>query len=518
MWWKQKGVSFKRGLRELKNDEDALELACVADSKKCEMEIYLEHGMSNEKNVLSVSVPLLTNNAQTENVEVNEDVVASEGLKDVNVNEEVPVDFNVDETVNVNEEVPDDVIGSEGLKDGEAFNVNDEVPVNVNVNEEVPVDVDNGQVYDEAEDDSDGSVDSMRGVHFDDSEEERALGADDGFNHADVGHAEAELNEKGETSGVDRDGGIEGSRGNVDGFTPANVQNMYIMDEEYESDELLSGAETSDGEARPKYPRCKQLGHNSRSCKSPPPVNEDDVTEDTAARTQQSQHVSAPGTQQSQYVSASSTQQSTQTRGKSRASTNTQQNKGKSKVASSSQQSKGKTKVGNNSQQSKGKSKMSQGTSRVTRSSQKSQQSGDTGAGSSRANTNKRKDGPAAKKGTTSVDKEGNQWKRGKKKSLPTGPVIPEFARHMSVGQLVTQLSQIWQHHIDIVKASALEQAAALAAEDASHPVTTSADQAHASTIPPAQPPQTPSAQAQAPAKKGKESGESSQRNDNTKG
>ncbi|KAJ1413118.1 hypothetical protein SESBI_19877 [Sesbania bispinosa] len=342
-------------------------------------------------------VPLLTNNAQTENVEVNEDVVASEGLKDVNVNEEVPVDFNVNETVNVNEEVPEDVIGSEGLKDGEAFNVNDEVPinvigseglkdgvpVNVNVNEEVPVDVDNGQVDDEAEDDSDGSVDSMRGVHFDDSEEERALGADDGFNHA-----EAELNEKGETSGVDRDGGIEGSRGNVDGFTPANVQNMYIMDEEYESDELLSGAETSDGEARPKYLRCKQLGHNSKSCKLPPPVNGDDVTEDTAAGTQQSQH--------------------------------------------------------------------------------------------------------------------------GKKKLLPTGPVIPEFARHMSVGQL--------QHHIDIVKASALEQAAALAVEDASHPVTTSADQAHASTIPPAQPPQTPSAQAQAPAKKGKESGESSQRNDSTKG
>ncbi|KAJ1428311.1 hypothetical protein SESBI_09042 [Sesbania bispinosa] len=281
MWWKQKGLSFKRGLRELKNDDDALELASIAESKKCEMEIYLEHGISSEKNVLNVSVPLLTNKAQTENVEVNEDVVASEGLNDGeadNVNDEVPVDvvgsegLNDGEDVNVNEEVHVDVMSSDGLNDGEV----------VNVNEEVPVHVDHGQLEEEDEDDSYGSVDSMRGVHFDDSKEERALGADDEFNHVDVGQAEAELNEKvnnmkdkhatsvrspmkrqggrrrgsrqqGETSGVDKDGGNEGTRGNVDGFAPSNVENMYTMEEDYESEELLSGAETSDGEARPKY-------------------------------------------------------------------------------------------------------------------------------------------------------------------------------------------------------------------------------------------------------------------------
>ncbi|KAJ1375713.1 hypothetical protein SESBI_50706 [Sesbania bispinosa] len=158
MWWKQKGVSFKRGLRELKNDDDALELASFAEK-------------------------------------VNEDVVASEGLNDGevdNVNEEVPVDvvgsegLNDGEAVNVNEEVPVDVMGSDGLNDGEA----------VNVNEEVPVHVDHGHLEAEVENDSYGSVDSMRGVHFDDFEEERALGAGDEFNHAYVGQAEAELNKK----------------------------------------------------------------------------------------------------------------------------------------------------------------------------------------------------------------------------------------------------------------------------------------------------------------------------------
>ncbi|KAJ1430024.1 hypothetical protein SESBI_08094 [Sesbania bispinosa] len=43
---------------------------------------------------------------------------------------------------------------------------------------------------------NDSSDDSLRGVYFEDSEEERALGADDGFMHPEVGQAEAELNDK----------------------------------------------------------------------------------------------------------------------------------------------------------------------------------------------------------------------------------------------------------------------------------------------------------------------------------
>ncbi|KAJ1382193.1 hypothetical protein SESBI_44480 [Sesbania bispinosa] len=194
MWWKQKGVSFKRGLRELKNDEDAFELAAVAEINDNVNEEVHVHGVGSE--------------------ELNDSVAD-----------------------NVNEEVPVHGVGSEELNDGEADNVNEEVPVHANL----------GQV--EAEAESNVSVDSKRDVHFDDSEEERAQGADDVFNHAEVGQAETELNEKvnnmkGETSGVDRDGGNEGIRGNVGGFPPPNVENMYTIEEEYESEELLSGADS----------------------------------------------------------------------------------------------------------------------------------------------------------------------------------------------------------------------------------------------------------------------------------
>ncbi|KAJ1441253.1 hypothetical protein SESBI_01391 [Sesbania bispinosa] len=50
--------------------------------------------------------------------------------------------------------------------------------------------------------------------------------------------------------------------------------------------------------------------------------------------------------------------------------------------------------------------------------------------------------------------------KRGKKKSLPPGPVIPKFSRNMSVGQLLTQLTRIWETHVGNVKVAASTQAA----------------------------------------------------------
>ncbi|KAJ1411575.1 hypothetical protein SESBI_21087 [Sesbania bispinosa] len=103
MW---KGIDFKRGVRELRNDEDALELCNIAVSKKCEMEIYLEHGLSSEVNVQTLKVPLLTDKTETgkvhENDVVNEDV-GYEQLNDVEVDK-------------VNEVVNEDV-GCEQLND-----------------------------------------------------------------------------------------------------------------------------------------------------------------------------------------------------------------------------------------------------------------------------------------------------------------------------------------------------------------------------------------------------------------
>ncbi|KAJ1428939.1 Transposase, MuDR, plant [Sesbania bispinosa] len=88
------------------------------------------------------------------------------------------------------------------------------------------------------------------------------------------------------------------------------------------------------------------------------------------------------------------------------------------------------------------------------------------------------------------INKGGNQWKRGKKKSLPPSPVIPEFARHMFVGQLVTKLTQVWVRYLSLflckvyVESTTSEQAAALAAEDAANPVPTSAGEVPEPTIP----------------------------------
>ncbi|KAJ1418399.1 hypothetical protein SESBI_15900 [Sesbania bispinosa] len=84
MWWKQKGVSFKRGLKVLGNDEDALELANIAESKRCEMEIYLEHGISSPKKTVQVSVPLIADRSETENVQV-EATVKDVGLEEMQV-------------------------------------------------------------------------------------------------------------------------------------------------------------------------------------------------------------------------------------------------------------------------------------------------------------------------------------------------------------------------------------------------------------------------------------------------
>ncbi|KAJ1388954.1 hypothetical protein SESBI_38706 [Sesbania bispinosa] len=239
MWWKQKGVACKRGLRELRNDEDALALCNIVVSKKCEMEIYLEHGMGSEANVKTLKVPLLTDKTETKKVQENEVInedVGCEQLNDAGVDK---VNDVVNDMVNqyvgceqlndtgvdkVNEVVNEDV-GCDQLNNVGVDKVNDVVNDMVNpdvgceqlndtgvdkVNEVVNEDVGCDQVNDagddkvsevvndmqaehgsDAEAESDASEESIRVVHFDDSEEERALGADDGFNYGDVGQAEA---------------------------------------------------------------------------------------------------------------------------------------------------------------------------------------------------------------------------------------------------------------------------------------------------------------------------------------
>ncbi|KAJ1430023.1 hypothetical protein SESBI_08093 [Sesbania bispinosa] len=162
--------------------------------------------------------------------------------------------------------------------------------------------------------------------------------------------------------------------------------------------------------------RCQNLGHNSRSCTEPPvnpapePQNpNEDVVNGAATETGTQQTPQATTNEDGAQGAGSQvgTQQSHQATGKRHKAHPSQHDKGKSKITYASQQS-----------------QTSQGTTRVTRNSQKSQQTqlpNDTGAGSSKAKN------------------------KGKKKSLTPGPVIPEFARNMSVGQLLTQLTRVWE-------------------------------------------------------------------------
>ncbi|KAJ1393613.1 hypothetical protein SESBI_34797 [Sesbania bispinosa] len=112
MWWKQKGVAFKRGLRELRNDEDALELCNIAVSKKCEMEIYLEHGMSSEANVKTLKVPLLTDKTESEKVHVNEVINEDVGCEQLN-------DVGVDMVNDVVNDMVNPDVGYTSAQDGE---------------------------------------------------------------------------------------------------------------------------------------------------------------------------------------------------------------------------------------------------------------------------------------------------------------------------------------------------------------------------------------------------------------
>ncbi|KAJ1376307.1 hypothetical protein SESBI_50083, partial [Sesbania bispinosa] len=80
------------------------------------------------------------------------------------------------------------------------------------------------------EDKNDSSDESLNNVHFDDSEEERDLGSDDGFNLHKVGVAEAALNEElqkmKELTGLIEEDGISGPQ-----VKRKKIRNQPIFDE-----------------------------------------------------------------------------------------------------------------------------------------------------------------------------------------------------------------------------------------------------------------------------------------------
>ncbi|KAJ1428931.1 hypothetical protein SESBI_08647 [Sesbania bispinosa] len=438
------------------------------------MEIYLKHSVSSVSNVDNVCVPLISDKPRTEKGELN-------------VTENVEV--NVGETVQVNE--GEDV----SLNDGEAVQVSegdDENTHGENTHDDVELNNQNLEENTDVEEaESDTSEDSVRGIHFDDSEEERVIDTDDGFRHDEVGEAETELNER--LNNMKRQAGSNinaggsaigpnegrGSRQRGEPIAP-EVENMHAMEEEYDSEELLSGAENNDieGDGKPRH-RCGRvfnnknvnskwiakvvvdkfrtssnvklseiiedvrknysvgvsewkawkLGHNSRRCKAPL------VNPSPAAKSE----TTNIGTQQSQQ--AQQTTQTAQARGKTNQGNSNQQ----------AQNRKGKTK-----QQQKGKGKsISQ--------PQLSQQS------QGRSHHTMRKTMTKSNNDTTKSTKGSTQWKRGKKKFVPPGPAIPDFARNMSVGQLVTHLSRVWEEHRARVTALASAQSGEIPTQEEAH-------------------------------------------------
>ncbi|KAJ1406087.1 hypothetical protein SESBI_25345 [Sesbania bispinosa] len=210
------------------------------------MEIYLEHGISSPKKTVQVSVPLIADRSEIDNVQVKA-TVKDVGLDELQVGSSQGLGVFGPETIHVGTDVvpenmhdggsdgqrdvgPDNVAagGSEGVRDvgpntvAAAGNegVTDSGPNTVrDVGPKIVADASSEEVrdagaqnmeYDEVEPDimqnllnteetiagCESSDDSLRGVHFEDSEEERALGAGDGFMHPEVGQAEAELNDK----------------------------------------------------------------------------------------------------------------------------------------------------------------------------------------------------------------------------------------------------------------------------------------------------------------------------------
>ncbi|KAJ1414014.1 hypothetical protein SESBI_19239, partial [Sesbania bispinosa] len=139
LWWKSKYGSFEKGLKELKNDVDAVEMENYVVGNKYEVQLYVEH------------------------LEIGSTVQVDSGTNNVVMN----------------------MVENEGGTTAEPGGESSRVDMPRVAAEAIDM-VEDGY----------SSDDSAKDVHFDDSEEERVLGDDDGFELTDIGEAEAALNQQ----------------------------------------------------------------------------------------------------------------------------------------------------------------------------------------------------------------------------------------------------------------------------------------------------------------------------------
>ncbi|KAK7281854.1 hypothetical protein RIF29_10173 [Crotalaria pallida] len=182
MWWVPTGDTLK----EIKDDKDAAEVCDFAMKNKVEVDIYIEHNIVStayEVKMINSVEDIMDKLSQVNNSDDVglEDIVVGESCEGVDVVEEpamkdhVPenVEVEVNDNVQVNDVAePDHVQQNESTDDSEDSDYN--VMMDLQQSE--------GDYDEESETEvSDSDNDSVKEVHFEDSEEERDLGLNDGF-------------------------------------------------------------------------------------------------------------------------------------------------------------------------------------------------------------------------------------------------------------------------------------------------------------------------------------------------
>ncbi|CAJ2652425.1 unnamed protein product [Trifolium pratense] len=203
MWWK---VEVELGYKMLRLDKDADDIVDYAINNKVDAHIYVEHDVGN--NVCLVDAPICLE-------------------------------------LQANNDIPNN-IGDKSIRVG----VNDDAG-----------EYEEGEGSDENETNS--SEDEAKGIHFDDSEDERALGLDDGFGSSDDDvdpeFLPTRMMVDGQTYNLKTRlnhtvGGSSSSTPAICNVPDSSLNDQFVMETEYVSEELgSSDPDDSDNEKGPKY-------------------------------------------------------------------------------------------------------------------------------------------------------------------------------------------------------------------------------------------------------------------------
>ena len=271
MWWKIPGLTLENGLRKIKLDCDALELGMLAESKKCEVDVYVEHVVSQPyivKDLVCVDNSEgkaqdvceaqggregATTESEAQGVGEGKAQGGAEGGAEGAAESEAEsaIDKNQGNVANVGSNCETDVVKNNG--NGLNSSADKEHGLRnsdngVGKDNEVDSESETDESYVAIESESDESDVDFEPI---DSEEERDLELDDG-----LGEERDKRKQKKQKTKFAERAGSSGHR--ADGRGCEVDDSMHVIDDAYSSDELYSGVESdSDGENIPKYTKYK---------------------------------------------------------------------------------------------------------------------------------------------------------------------------------------------------------------------------------------------------------------------